>query len=176
VYPPGPAVVLGVAALLAVGCGDGGTPTVVPTPTPAPTATPVPVGAVVVGPHTGPTEITFLAADPPPGSTITGCGANAGGCSGRVRMRFRLLSAVGGPVLDAIGFLHATTKLACYRGSTGRLDLQPGVPAEVVIAFDQPDAAACTMPATIANMKVVLNAPVQTDGLQEWAVRYELRP
>jgi hypothetical protein len=176
VYPPGPAVVLGVAALLAVGCGDGGTPTVVPTPTPAPTATPVPVGAVVVGPHTGPTEITFLAADPPPGSTITGCGANAGGCSGRVRMRFRLLSAVGGPVLDAIGFLHATTKLACYRGSTGRLDLQPGVPAEVVIVFDQPDAAACTMPATIANMKVVLNAPVQTDGLQEWAVRYELRP
>jgi hypothetical protein len=23
--------------------------------------------------------------------------------------------------------------------------------------------------------KVVLNAPVQTDGLQEWAIRYELR-
>ena len=51
-----------------------------------------------------------------------------------------------------------------------------GVPAEVVIVFDQPDAAACAMPATIANMKVVLNAPIQTDGLQEWAIRYELRP
>jgi hypothetical protein len=170
-YPPGPGVVLVVAALLASGCGRG-TPTVVPTPAP----TPVPVGEVVVGPHTGPTEITFLAADPPPGSTITGCGANAGGCGGRVRMRFRLLSTVGGPVLDAIGFLHATTKLACYRGSTGPLNLQPGVPAEVVIVFDQPDAAACAVPATIANMKVVLNAPIQTDGLQEWAVRYELRP
>ena len=100
----------------------------------------------MVGPHTGPTEITFLAAEPPPGSTITGCGANAGGCSGRVRMRFRLLSATGGPVLDAIGFLHATNKLACYRGSTGRLDLRPGVPSEVVIVFDQPDAAACGCP------------------------------
>jgi hypothetical protein len=162
------------AALLAHGCGDGGTPIVVPTPSPSPT--PTPVTAVVVGPHTGPTEITFVAAEPPPGSTITGCGPDVSGCSGRVRMRFRLLSSTGGPVLDAIGFLHATTNLACYRGSTGPLDLQPGVPSEVVIVFDQPDAAACAMPVTIANMKVVLNAPVQTDGLQEWAIRYELRP
>jgi hypothetical protein len=130
----------------------------------------------VVGSRTGPTEITFVAAEPPPGSTIAGCGANASGCTGRVRMRFRLRSATGGPVLDAIGFLHATTKLACYRGSTGPLELQPGVPTEILIVFDQPDTAACGMPATIATMKVVLNAPVQTDGLQEWAIRYELRP
>jgi hypothetical protein len=170
--PPWPALIL--AALLAHGCGDDGTPIVQPTPTPSPT--PTPVTDVVIGPRTGPTEITFLAAEPPPGSTITGCGTNAGGCSGRVRMRFRLLSAAGGPVLDAIGFLHATTKLACYRGSTGRLDLEPGVPSEIVIVFDQPDAAACGLPATIANMKVVLNAPVQTDGLQEWAIRYEFQP
>jgi hypothetical protein len=32
------------------------------------------------------------------------------------------------------------------------------------------------MPATIATMKVVLNAPGQTEGLQEWGIRYELRP
>jgi hypothetical protein len=157
-----------------VGCGDGDGPVSVPTP--GTSSTPPPATDVVVGPRTGPTEITFVAAEPPPGSTITGCGANASGCSGRVRMRFRLLSASGGPVLDAIGFLHATNKLACYRGSTGPLDLRPGVASEIVIVFDQPDAAACGMPATIANMKVVLNAPVQTDGLQEWAIRYELRP
>ena len=129
-----------------------------------------------MGPHNGPTQITFLAAEPAPGSTITGCGASAAGCSGRVRMRFRLLSTSGGPVLDAIGFLHATNKLACYRGSTGRVDLQPGVPTEIEIVFDQPDTAACGIPASIANMKVVLNAPVETDGLQEWAIRYEFRP
>ena len=168
------AVPLCLAALLASACGNG-TSTIVPAP-PPPGFSPPPVTEVVVGPHTGPTEITFVAADPAPGSTIAGCGANASGCSGRVRMRFRLLSAAGGPVLDAIGFLHATNKLACYRGSTGPLELRAGVPAEVLIVFDQPDAAACAMPATIANMKVVLNAPVQTDGLQEWAIRYEFRP
>jgi hypothetical protein len=169
------ALALCLAALFPLGCGDG-TPTVVPTPTPTAIGmTPPPIG-VVIGPHTGPTGITFVSADPPPGSTIAGCGANAGGCSGRVRMRFRLLSAAGGPVLDAIGFLHATNLLACYRGSTGPLDLRPGVATEVEIVFDEPAAAACTMPATIATMKVVLNAPVQTDGLQEWGIRYELRP
>jgi hypothetical protein len=149
-------------------------PTVVPTPTPTIPPTPGP-GAVVIGAHTGPTQITFLAAEPAPGSTIDGCGRDATGCSGRVRMRFRLLSASGGPVLDAIGFLHATNLLACHRGATGFLELQPGVAREIEIVFDQPDPV-CGVPATIANMKVVLNAPVQTTGLQEWAVRYELRP
>jgi hypothetical protein len=73
-------------------------------------------------------------------------------------MRFRLLSAAGGPVLNTIGFLHATNLLACYRGSTDRLDLAPGVPTEVEIVFDEADDT-CGMPATIATMKVVLNAP-----------------
>ncbi|MFI5007452.1 MAG: hypothetical protein ACHQKZ_08425 [Solirubrobacterales bacterium] len=175
VQPPR-VLVVGFVLLLACGCGDGASPAVVPPPTPTPGPPPTPGTEVVVGPHTGPTEITFLAAEPSPGSTVAGCGKDAAGCSGRVRMRFRLLSASGGPVLDAIGFLHSTTKLACYRGSTGPVALPAGVPVEVVIVFDQPDAAACAIPATIANMKVVLNAPVQTDGLQEWAIRYELRP
>jgi len=90
-------------------------------------------------------------------------------------MRFRLLSASGGPVLDAIGFLHASNQLACYRGSTGPLDLPAGVPVEVTIVFDEPDAV-CGVPNTIAHMKVVLNAPVQTAALQEWAVSYTLQP
>lgn len=161
------------AALLVGGCGGERTPAAPPAPTPAPTPGP---GDVVPGLRTGPTEIAFMAADPPPGSAVAGCGPDASGCRGRIRMRFRLLSATGGPVLDAIGFLHATTKVACYQGATGRLDLQPGVPREVLIVFDQADPAACGMPATIADMKVVLSAPVQTAGLQEWGIRYELRP
>ncbi len=172
--PSALALALVLAALSTLGCGDG-TPTVVPTPTPTPTRTPPPGTGVVVGPHTGATEITFVSADPPPGSTVAGCGSKASGCSGRVRMRFRLLSAAGGPVLNAIGFLHATNKLACYRGSTDRLDLAPGVPSDVEIVFDEADDT-CGMPATIATMKVVLNAPGQTEGLQEWGIRYELRP
>jgi len=167
-----PVVVLGAVALLTLSCGDDGHPIVGPPP-PAPSPTPTVDTGVVVGAHAGPTQIAFLAAEPAPGSAIAGCGADATGCSGRVRMRFRLLSASGGPVLDAIGFLHATNKIACYRGSTGPLDLQAGAPAEVLIVFDEADAA-CGMPATITNMKVVLSAPVQTDGRQEWAIRYEL--
>ncbi len=165
---------LAFSLLLSTGCGDG-TPTVVATPSPTPTGmTPPPTG-VVVGPATGPTAIMFLSADPVPGSTIAGCGSRASGCAGRVRMRFRLLSASGGPVLNAIGYLHATNLLACYRGSTDRLDLAPGVPSDIEIVFDGFDDA-CGMPATIATMKVVLNAPGQTEGLQEWGIRYELRP
>ncbi len=166
--------ILAVSLLLSTSCGEGTSPVVGP-PSPTPTGmTPPPTG-VVVGPHTGPTSITFLSADPAPGSTIAGCGSKASGCAGRVRMRLRLLSASGGPVLDAIGYLHATNLLACYRGSTGRLDLAAGVPSDIEIVFDGFDDA-CGMPATIATMKVVLNAPIQTDGLQEWGIRYELRP
>jgi hypothetical protein len=167
--PPAFALSL-ILVTLGPGCGDDSAPTVIPTPTPSPGP-----GAVVAGAHTGPTEITFLSAEPSPGATIEGCGRDASGCRGRVRMRFRLFSASGGPVLDAIGFLHATNLLACYRGATGALQLQPGAAREVEIAFDQADAA-CGVPATIANMKLVLNAPVETASLQEWAVRYELRP
>jgi hypothetical protein len=164
-------VVLGV---LAAGCGGPDTPTAPPSPVPSPAPTPGP-GAVVAGARTGPTEITFLAAEPTPGATIDGCGRDATGCSGRVRMRFRLLSPSGGPVLDAIGFLHATTKLACFRGNTGRLDLRAAVPQEIEMVFDEADPA-CGVPATVSDMKVVLNAPVETASLQEWGVRYELRP
>jgi hypothetical protein len=172
--PPASVLATLLAILLWHGCGDGSLPTVVPTPTPVPTTTPEPT-AVVAGAHSGPTEITFLSAEPAPGATVDGCGRDASGCSGRVRMRFRLLSAGGGPVLDAIGFLHATNQLACYRGATGALELQPGVVREIEIVFDQADPV-CGVPGSISHMKVVLNAPVQTASLQEWAVRYELRP
>jgi hypothetical protein len=130
---------------------------------------------VLVGAHAGPTGIAFLAAEPAPGATIEGCGPDARGCAGQVHMRFRLLSPVGGPVLDAIGFLHATTKVACLRGTTGRFELRAAAPLEIVIAFDQAGPA-CYVPNTISDMKVVLNAPVETASLQEWALRYELRP
>jgi hypothetical protein len=167
------AILLG-GLLVAAGCGGEGAPTVVPSATPVSTPTPGPAD-VVIGAHTGPTQITFLAAEPAPGATLEGCGSDASGCVGRVRMRFRLVSPAGGPVLDAIGFLHATTKLACYRGTTGRLDLAPGVAREIEISFGEPDPA-CAVPATISDMKLVLSGPVETASLQEWAVRYELRP
>jgi hypothetical protein len=166
----GPALALLFAAF-SLSCGDNA-PTATPTPTPTPAPWP---GSVVAGGHNGPTEITFLFAEPVPGSTITGCGLDVSGCSGRVQMRFRLRSAAGGPVLFATAFLHATNRIACERGTTGSVQLQPGVPAELVIVYDQPDPA-CGVPATISDMKLVVEGPVQTASLQEWAIRYELRP
>jgi hypothetical protein len=168
------AVAAALALLLACGGDTGPSPLPSPTPSVSPSAAPPP-GGVLVGGHTGPTQITFLAAEPAPGSTITGCGRDATGCAGRVRMRFRLLSASGGPVLDAIGFLHATTKVACHRGATGFFRLEPGVAREIEIVYEDSDPA-CYVPATVSDMKLVLNAPVETASLQEWAVRYELRP
>ena len=62
-----------------------------------------------------------------------------------------------------------------YNEERGR-DRTPAVPTEVVITFDQPDEAACAIPATIATMKVVLNTTVEVAALQAWAVQYEFLP
>ena len=124
-FPPRPRVLKLAAAIafsLAAGCGDSA-PSMVPTPTPTPFVTPPP-GAVVVGGHTGPTQITFVTAEAAAGARSTAAAAKRG---------------------------------------------------EIAIEFDEADPA-CAVPATISDMKVVLNAPVETASLQEWALRYELRP
>ncbi len=162
---------LALVGLLGAACGVETTVPMAP-----PSATPTSPPAVSPGAHTGLTEITFLAAEPPPGSTLTGCRADASGCDGRIRMRFRLRNATGGPVLDAVAFLHRTNHLACWRGTTGPLQLAAGVESDVVIVFDQRDPAACTAPSEIATMKLVVVGPVEVDSLQEWAVSYALQP
>jgi hypothetical protein len=163
---------LAAMALAALGSGCGGETDVLP---PVPITTPSPA-AVAIGAHTGRTEITVLEAQPAPGATLSGCGRDGTGCGGRIRMRFRLRNATGGPVLDAVAFLHATTLVACWRGSTGPFRLEAGAATELSIVFDQPDTAACGAPADIATMKLVVVGPVEVDSLQEWAIRYTLLP
>ncbi len=161
------------ACTLLLGCGDEGHTTCCAI-TPCCTVPPNP-SAVPPGAHSGLTEITFLAANPAPGSTLTGCQPDASGCDGRIRMRFRLLNPTGGPVLDAIGFLHGSNKLACWRGTTGPFRLEAGAATEVLIVFDQREPL-CAAPSEIANMKLVVEGTVEVASLQEWAVRYDLRP
>jgi hypothetical protein len=160
---------LALAGLLGAGCGSETTVPMTP-----PSATPTSPPAVSPGAHTGLTEITFLAAEPPPGSTLTGCLGDASGCDGRIRMRFRLRNPTGGPVLDAIGFLHTTSLLACWRGTTGPFRLEAGA-TEVLIVFDRREPA-CFAPSEIATMKLVVEGTVEVASLQEWAIRYDLRP
>ena len=45
----------------------------------------------------GPVRISFLSANITPGSVVAGCGTLIEGCAGRLRMTFRLDSAVGRP-------------------------------------------------------------------------------
>ncbi len=127
------------------------------------------------GAHTGPTEITFLAADPPPGATLTGCQADASGCDGRIRMRFSLRNPTGGPVLYATAFLHASNKLACWRATSPQFRLEAGVATDFTAVFDQRDPT-CFAPSEIATMKVVVEGTVEVASAQEWAVHYDLRP
>jgi hypothetical protein len=163
-----PAAVASCTLLLACGGGDR-------VPTGCCVQVPVNSGPTP-GAHTGPTGITFLAAEPPPGSTLSGCQADASGCDGRIRMRFRLLNPTGGPALDAIGFLHGSNKLACWRGTTGPFRLEAGVTSDVLVVFDQRDPRACSAPSEIATMKLVVEGTVETASLQEWLVHYDLRP
>ncbi len=94
-----PGVLITIVALLMAGaCGENSPPTASPTPTPSPGLS----TEVVPGEHIGTTEITFLSAEPAPGSTLTGCGSSVSGCSGRVQMRFRFLAASGAPSIPNI--------------------------------------------------------------------------
>lgn len=170
-----PAVVASCALLFA--CGDDGVSNCCsPAASPSPGATPASTSAVTPGAHTGPTEITFLVADPAPDSTLTGCQADASGCDGRIRMSFRLRSASGGPVLDAIAYLHGSNKLACWRADTGPFRLDAGVSRDVLVVFDQRDPRACGAPSEIETMKLVVEGTVETASLQEWSIHYDLRP
>jgi len=169
-----------VAVLAAIGlaaCGsEGDGPVGPPTPPTTVAPTPDPGTTAVPGASTGPTAITLLAAQPPPGATIGGCGPSLDGCPERVRMRFRLLSPTAGPVLWVVGFLHGSNRLACLSGRVDGFALGANDPREVEIAFDTPDLDACTPPVTIANLAVVVEGTVEVASRQEWAVVYQLNP
>lgn len=156
---------------LALACGDRGTtpsPVVTPTPSPTPGAGPTP------GAATGPTRITFVAAEPSPGANVAGCGASAIGCAGRIRMRFALLSPVGGPVMYVRVFLHETSQRACLLGQSGPSVLRAGQTEDVEVVLDQADQ--CRTPSDIRTMAAVVEGTIEVASRQEWGIRYTLSP
>jgi hypothetical protein len=165
---------VGVAALAALpACGSYAPPP--PSPGPTPTPTPDTSAMVVPGAGTGPTRITFVDAQPMPGSTLSGCGPRITGCAGGVRMTFNVQSAVGGHVLFMRAYLHDTRKIACLTASTGPFDLGAGQTSAVELVFDQADDV-CGTPLTIANMDAGVEGTVEIASRQEWAVRYGFAP
>ena len=129
---------------------------------------------VVPGIGSGPTQITFLSADPAPGSALSGCGRDIAGCRGRLRMTFRLLSPSGGPVLRMIAFLHGPNKIACLTATTAPFDLPAGLPVTRELVFDPSDA--CATPVDMVTMDAVVSGPVQVEARQEWGVRFTFAP
>jgi hypothetical protein len=153
-------------AVLALLCGCGGDNPVEPQPTPAPSAIP--------GAGTGPTEIVFVSAEPAVGSTLSGCGATADGCAGRIRMRFSLRPTRSGPALSFSAFLHSDRLQACLLAALPGFQLQAGVATTVDVVFDRSDR--CATPVTIRNMAAVVEGTVDVASRQEWALGYTLLP
>ena len=148
------------------GCGDERAPAA-----PSPPAVSQP-GLIE---QSGPVEIVFLGATPPPGSTLTGCGNRISGCVNRVAMRFSLRAPDAGPLLGARAFLHATNLQACLLTTTGPFELARGETRELSIVFDASDD--CPVPLTIATMAVVLEGPAPLGASRTaWTVSYAFAP
>jgi hypothetical protein len=168
----GAIAVAGGAAAVASG---GGTPT--PSPTPAPT--PDPSRQVVPTSRLGPIDITFLSADPPPGSTISGCGNTPAGCSGRLRMRFSVRSPLPARGLF-LGVALRTAGRACVTGrqggftGVGNFDLVANEPFVIEIGFTIVDTG-CNTPVTIDEMVANMNrgtSGLSSDSEQGWSLSY----
>ncbi len=141
------------------------------TPTPSPTIAP---SEVVPGTATGPTRIAFVSADPPPGTGVSGCGQNATGCAGRVRMVFRLTPTATGEALRFIVFLHATSKRACFMATTGPISLRAGEAQSLQVVLDPSDT--CAVPFAISDMAAVVEGTGELASRQEWAIGYTFAP
>ena len=159
---------LRIAALVLCGCSPS--PAVGPTPTPSPTPTGLP--GVVIGARTGVTQITLADATPLPGATLTGCGATAAGCAGRITVSLDLLSPTGGPIIGAVFFLHNSNMRACLSGRTGAFDLAPGTTRRINVVLDQWDE--CGTPTDIRTADASVEGPNGIAARQEWGVVYTL--
>ena len=165
-------LVVRIAALVACGCG--GSPSVGPTPSPSPTPSPTPSGlpGVIIGARTGVTQITLADATPLPGATLTGCGATAAGCAGRITVSLDLLSPTGGPIIGAVFFLHNSNTRACLIGRVGAFELAPGTRRRIDIVLDQSDE--CATPTDIRTADASVEGPNGIAARQEWGVVYTL--
>jgi hypothetical protein len=163
------ALTLGIAALLAA-CGSETPMAAFPHgPAPTPDAT-----QVVPGLATGPTQIVFVSADPPPGSAVSGCGTLATGCPGRVRMIFRVMPAATGTVLRFVVALNSTAKRTCFLASTAPFAVRASEAQALQVVLDPSDA--CAVPFSITDLSANLEGSVDLASRQEWSIGYTFAP
>lgn len=162
-------------------CGDSTSPTPPEQPSlPEPQAPPEPMLStdVVRTVTEGPAIMTFLSADPSPGSTLSGCGTSVEGCEGRIRVRVRVETSTGGNIVDLSAYLYGTERrIACLISRDtlgGSFELRAGQPREFEFLFDRSDD--CPTPEKIRAMNVISSADVNASGRQGWLIEYGLEP
>jgi hypothetical protein len=129
---------------------------------------------VVPGAATGLTRIAFVSADPPPSTAVSGCGSDATGCAGRVRMVFRLTPSATGTALRFVVAVNAASKRTCFLASTGPLPLRAHEAQSLQVVLDP--SATCAVPFAITDMAANLEGPVEVVSRQEWAIGYTFAP
>jgi hypothetical protein len=170
-------LVLAALSIVLAACTGDRSVTPEPVPSPSPSPTPSGLPGVTPGQGTGPTAIVLVAADPSPGATIAGCGADAAGCAGRIRMTFRLEPSDSGPVLWCVVFLHAASKTACLQGRTEGFALRAGEPQDIEVVLDVPDRSdRCRTPLDLTDLAMTVEGTIEVASRQEWALRYQLAP
>ena len=162
------------ALILLVACGESQQSCEIPTGTfYDDTGTSEPTVTVVPTVSTGPGKITYVNSDPPPGSTIPGCGEVVGGCRERLKLVFNLR-----PDVDLVSQrLHvsfaAATEAVVECFSTG-FDLPAGEPFAIEVSCPTASGGAAT-PFKAATMTVETGPPSQRIG-QAWKTSYTFLP
>ena len=168
-----------VLTIVLAACGDSSSPSAASPPAPSPQdPEPTALSTEVVPTVTeGPITITFLDADPPPGTTLSGCGEAVAGCQGRIRARVRVETATSGFVVDVSAALFGTeSPIACLnsRNVAGNFELRTGEPRVFEFVFDGSDG--CPTPEKIRAMNVIVSGDVNASGRQGWLIEYGLEP
>jgi hypothetical protein len=161
-----PIIVL-VAALGFASCSDD-TPVAPPiVPTPAPTPTPATVSP---GDSSGPITIAYTGSNVLPGATVSGCGSDISGCTGRMWMSFRLTPSVTGSSNVIRLVFQTATKGGCLSGAIPNPSFVAGQAQDIVVTLD--GSVGCPVPAVITHMWMNIEGPVGMSARQEWGVAY----
>jgi hypothetical protein len=132
--------------------------------------------AVVPTSGYGPVQISFLSATPPPGSTISGCGANPMGCQGRVSMTFLLRSNASGHLRSGAVYLFDANGIdGCFGMNLSPTDLAVGTGVVTTVRADIVNQF-CPMPLVIDRMVFTIYDEASLRSAQGFQVRYVFLP
>jgi hypothetical protein len=156
---------------------SGGNPTPSPTP-PTTLPTPNPNSQVtLVSEIIGSTTIRYVNADPPPGSTITGCGPFSTGCRPiTIVVRLTASHRVDNIILTGQMNPDVSVPFGCmYAAVPGQFSLNANEPFDVALRFDNPLASRCGTPIAVVSLLVGLQVQTEANRVV-YRINYSLQP